>query len=29
LFDEPITAVTLAGIALTAWGVSWVLRPAK
>ena len=29
LFDEPITAVTLIGIALTAWGVSWVLRPAK
>ena len=29
LFDEPITAVTLIGLALTAWGVSWVLRPAK
>jgi drug/metabolite transporter (DMT)-like permease len=29
LFDEPITAVTLIGIALTACGVSWVLRPAK
>jgi drug/metabolite transporter (DMT)-like permease len=29
LFDEPITTVTLAGIALTAWGVSWVVRPAK
>ena len=29
LFDEPITAVTLMGIALTAWGVSWVVRPAK
>lgn len=29
LFDEPITAITLMGIALTAWGVSWVLRPAK
>jgi drug/metabolite transporter (DMT)-like permease len=29
LFDEPITMVTLMGIALTAWGVSWVVRPAK
>jgi drug/metabolite transporter (DMT)-like permease len=29
LFDEPITIVTLLGIALTAWGVSWVIRPAK
>jgi drug/metabolite transporter (DMT)-like permease len=29
LFDEPITTVTLMGIALTAWGVSWVVRPAK
>ncbi|MFM1949910.1 MAG: hypothetical protein RL706_1931, partial [Pseudomonadota bacterium] len=29
LFDEPITTVTLLGIALTAWGVSWVVRPAK
>lgn len=29
LFDEPITIVTLIGIALTAWGVSWVIRPAK
>ena len=29
LFDEPITVVTLVGIALTAWGVSWVVRPAK
>jgi drug/metabolite transporter (DMT)-like permease len=29
LFDEPITVVTLMGIALTAWGVSWVVRPAK
>jgi drug/metabolite transporter (DMT)-like permease len=29
LFDEPITVVTLIGIALTAWGVSWVVRPAK
>lgn len=29
LFDEPITAITLVGIALTAWGVSWVLRPAQ
>jgi drug/metabolite transporter (DMT)-like permease len=26
LFDEPITAVTLLGTALTAWGVSWVVR---
>jgi drug/metabolite transporter (DMT)-like permease len=26
LFDEPITLVTLMGIALTAWGVSWVVR---
>ena len=29
LFDEPITAFTLVGIALTAWGVSWGVRPAK
>jgi drug/metabolite transporter (DMT)-like permease len=29
LFDEPITAFTLLGIALTAWGVSWVVRPAQ
>ncbi|MDO9483921.1 MAG: DMT family transporter [Hydrogenophaga sp.] len=29
LFDEPITAVTVAGIALTAFGVSLVVRPAK
>lgn len=29
LFDEPITAATLIGIALTAWGVSWVVRPPK
>jgi drug/metabolite transporter (DMT)-like permease len=29
LFDEPITVFTLVGIALTAWGVSWVVRPAK
>jgi drug/metabolite transporter (DMT)-like permease len=29
LFDEPITAFTLVGIALTAWGVSWVVRPAQ
>jgi drug/metabolite transporter (DMT)-like permease len=29
LFDEPITALTLAGIALTALGVSWVVRPPK
>jgi len=29
LFDEPITAFTLIGIALTAWGVSWVVRPAQ
>jgi drug/metabolite transporter (DMT)-like permease len=26
LFDEPITVVTLLGTALTAWGVSWVVR---
>jgi drug/metabolite transporter (DMT)-like permease len=26
LFDEPITALTLAGIALTAFGVSLVVR---
>ncbi len=29
LFDEPITAVTLAGIALTAFGVSLVVRPSR
>jgi drug/metabolite transporter (DMT)-like permease len=29
LFDEPINAVTLAGIALTAFGVSMVVRPAR
>lgn len=29
LFDEPITWVTLMGIALTAWGVSWVIRTPK
>jgi drug/metabolite transporter (DMT)-like permease len=29
LFDEPITAATLVGIALTAWGVSWVVRVPK
>ena len=29
LFDEPITMVTLMGIALTAWGVSWVIRTPK
>ena len=29
LFDEPITLVTLLGIALTAWGVSWVVRTPK
>ncbi len=29
LFDEPITAFTLLGIALTAWGVSWVVRPSQ
>ncbi|HEX5739585.1 MAG TPA: EamA/RhaT family transporter, partial [Hydrogenophaga sp.] len=29
LFDEPITLVTVAGIALTAFGVSLVVRPAK
>ena len=26
---EPITFVTLLGIALTAWGVSWVIRAPK
>jgi drug/metabolite transporter (DMT)-like permease len=29
LFDEPITAATLAGVVLTAWGVSWVVRNPK
>ena len=29
LFDEPITAATVAGMALTAVGVSLVVRPAK
>jgi drug/metabolite transporter (DMT)-like permease len=29
LFDEPITLVTLMGIALTALGVSWVVRTPK
>jgi drug/metabolite transporter (DMT)-like permease len=29
IFDEPITLVTCAGIALTALGVSLVVRPAK
>lgn len=29
LFDESITTVTLAGIALTAVGVSWVVRPPR
>lgn len=29
LFDEPITAMTIAGMALTAFGVSLVVRPAK
>ena len=29
LFDEPITAMTVAGTALTAFGVSLVVRPAK
>ena len=29
LFDEPITAITVAGIAITAIGVSLVVRPAK
>jgi drug/metabolite transporter (DMT)-like permease len=29
LFDEAITAVTLAGIALTAVGVSWVVKPPR
>jgi len=29
LFDEPITAITLAGTALTALGVSQVVRAPK
>ncbi len=29
LFNEPITLVTLAGLAVTAIGVSWVVRPPK
>jgi drug/metabolite transporter (DMT)-like permease len=29
IFDEPITLVTCGGIALTALGVSLVVRPAK
>ncbi len=29
LFNEPITLVTLAGIAVTAVGVSWVVRPPR
>lgn len=29
LFSEPVTAITLAGTALTAFGVSLVVRPAK
>lgn len=29
LFDEPVTAVTLAGTALTAFGVGLVVRPAR
>jgi len=29
LFDEPITGTTLLGTALTAFGVSLVVRPAK
>jgi len=29
LFNEPITLVTLAGIAVTAVGVSLVVRPAS
>jgi len=29
LFDEPITAMTVAGMALTAFGVSLVVRAAK
>jgi len=29
LFDEPVTAVTVAGIALTAFGVSLVVRPPR
>ena len=29
LFAEPITAVTIAGTALTAFGVSLVVRPSR
>jgi drug/metabolite transporter (DMT)-like permease len=29
LFGETITGVTLLGTALTAWGVSWVVRPSR
>jgi drug/metabolite transporter (DMT)-like permease len=29
LFNEPITLVTLAGIAVTAVGVSWVVQPTR
>jgi drug/metabolite transporter (DMT)-like permease len=29
LFGETITWVTLLGTALTAWGVSWVVRPSR
>jgi drug/metabolite transporter (DMT)-like permease len=29
LFAEPITALTIAGTALTAFGVSLVVRPAR
>jgi len=29
LFGETITGVTLFGTALTAWGVSWVVRPSR
>lgn len=29
LFDEPISALTLLGTVLTAWGVSWVVRAGK
>ena len=29
LFDESITLATLLGTALTAWGVSWVVRPSR
>ncbi len=29
LFAEPVTLVTVGGIVLTAWGVSWVVKPVE